>query len=160
MTTDTSGKTAGHFDILDGFPPDVVAIAAIGTISRANYETTLIPLVEQRIKSEGKIKLYYEIGEGFAGYTAGAMWDDAKLGMMHLASFARIAIVTDVEWIRMGVKIFAPIVPGEVSLFHLAEREAAKAWIAENRHAPDAGPRVAADHKIPPAEDMGTPDVS
>ncbi len=155
MTSDSSG----NFDVLDGFPPDVVAIAAKGTIGRSAYEGTLIPLVEQRIKAEGKIKLYYEIGERFEGYTAGAMWDDAKLGMMHLASFARIAVVTDVEWIRLGVKMFAPIIPGEVSLFHLAEREAAKAWIAENLHAPGDGPRVAADHKLRPAEDMGAPEV-
>lgn len=148
---------SGHFDVLDGFPADVVAVSARGKIDRVAYEKTLIPLIEARINAEGKVKLLYEIGDGFDGYTAGAMWDDAKLGLMHLAEFARVAVVTDIEWIRMGVKMFAPMMPAEVHLFHLAEREAAKSWITGNMPATDGGPRVAADRKLAANEDMGRP---
>ncbi len=148
----------GRFEILEGFPADVVAIEAHGLIDREAYEKTLIPLVEERIEREGKVKLLYVIGEDFKGFTAGAAWDDARLGLLHLADFARIAVVTDVEWIRLGVKLFAPLLRGRVRLFSLSELEEAKRWICENRPEPeeDAIP-VAADHKIPPLEDMIPP---
>jgi len=138
---------SGKFEVLGGYPADVVAVSAHGRIDRAAYEETLMPLVEERIKAEGKVNLLYEIGEAFEGYTAGAMWDDAKLGLMHLADFAKIAVVTDVEWIRLGIKMFAPMMRADVHLFHLAECADAKAWIAAYGPKPDAGPCVAVDHK-------------
>jgi len=146
-------EDTGRFDILDGFPLDVVAVSAKGKIGRKAYEETLIPLVEARIKAEGKIKLYYEIGPEFDGYSAGAMWDDAKLGMLHLADFARMAMVTDVGWIQMGVKMFNPLVRSEMRVFNLADKDAAIAWISDNSPVRDSGPQVAADHKIAPLED-------
>jgi len=147
----------GRFEILEGFPADVVAIEAHGLIDREAYEQTLVPLVEERIEREGKIKLLYVIGEDFKGFTAGAAWDDARLGLLHLADFARIAVVTDVEWIRLGVKLFAPLLRGRVRLFGLAEMEEAKRWICENRPEPEDEIPVAADHKIPPLEDKIPP---
>ncbi len=145
---------SGKFELLEGYPADVVAISASGKIDRAAYEETLMPLIERRIEAEGKVNLLYRVGEEFEGYTAGAMWDDARLGLVHLGDFARIAVVTDVEWIRMGVKMFAPMMRGEVHLFHLSEMDAAKAWITDRRAPGQDGPRVAADRKLATGGDV------
>ncbi len=153
-----SDKKSGHFEILEGFPPDVVAISAIGRIDRAAYEKQLIPLIEEHVAREGKVNLLYILGPEFEGYTAGAAWDDAKLGLLHLTDFARIAVVSDIEWIRLAVKMFAPLLKSRMRLFHLSELDQAKEWIQAYRPEQDDDKiEVAADHKIPPLEDMTPP---
>jgi hypothetical protein len=42
-----------------------------------------------------------------------------------------MALVTDVEWIRHAANAFGFLMPGELKIFALAEREAATAWAAE-----------------------------
>jgi hypothetical protein len=69
------------------------------------------------------------MGAEFEGYDAGALMADAGVGMSHLGSFERVAIVTDTEWLRGAVHLFAGFIPGEVRLFGTSESEAARAWI-------------------------------
>lgn len=145
----------GRFEVMEGLPEDVVGIVAHGKLTRAAYEGDLIPLIEARIAKEGKVKLLYVLGEAFEGFTAGAAWEDTKVGLLHLADFAKIAVVSDAEWIRMGVKLFAPMLRAPVSVFALDDLDAAKAWICANGAPERHGHDVAADHKIPPLEDKG-----
>ena len=145
--------TEGKFEILDDLPADVLAVRARGKITRADYEEVLIPAVKRMVQREGKVKLLYILGDGFEGLTTGAAWDDAKLGILHMGDFARIAVVTDVEWIRMGMKMFAPMLRAPVQVFHNAEIDAAKDWIAQDRPEAPHEPQVAADRKLPTLED-------
>lgn len=149
-----STQKSGYFEVLSTYPADVVAVQAHGCITGAAYEETLMPLVKERIQAEGKVKLLYIMGPDFDGFTASAAWDDTKLGLMHLGDFARMAVVSDGEWIRMGVKMFAPLIPGEVKVFSVAQMADADAWIRQSgqekvAHDMDA----AADGKILPLED-------
>jgi hypothetical protein len=155
MTKDKSGS----FSFDASFPADVIAVTAHGHITRTDYERDLIPKVLERIRAEGRVKLLYEIGADFAGFSAGAAWDDAKLGVMHLADFAKIAVVTDHEWMRLGTKIFAPLVPCPVHLFHMAERAAAKEWICAGAEEKPHKPGIDATHTIPPLEDRIPPEA-
>ncbi len=122
----------GRFEVLDGYPEDVIAFRAEGEITREDYEETLIPLAKEKIAAHKKIKLLYWIGEGFESFSAGAMWDDARFGFTHLGNFSKIAVVSDVEWIRQSVKVFAPLVPAPIQVFHNADIEDAKLWIGED----------------------------
>ena len=148
-------KEEPHFEVLNGYPADVLAIAAHGRICRTDYEDVLIPAFEEKVRTEGKVKMLFVFGEGFSGYSVGAAWDDAKFGLLHLPEMARLAIVSDVEWLRLGVKTFAPLIPCPVALFHTHELENAKHWIAEWHDEEEPGPEVAADHTLPTLEDMG-----
>jgi hypothetical protein len=123
---------AGRFVVLDGYPEDVVAIRAVGTISRADYEETLIPLLKQKIKAHEKVKMLYWCGAEFKGFTAGAMWDDGRFGLMHLGDFSKLAFVSDVDWLRKSMKLFSPLVRMPVQVFHNADIEDAKKWITES----------------------------
>jgi len=123
---------SGHFLTLGGYPDNVVAFRAEGVITRDDYEETLIPIVEKKIRAHGKIKLLYWCGEEFKGFSAGAMWDDARFGLMHLGDFLKIAVVSDIEWVRQSVKLFAPLVRAPVQVFHNSGIEDANRWITED----------------------------
>jgi hypothetical protein len=79
---------SGRFTLLDGYPDNVVALRAEGVITHDDYEQTLIPIIEERISALGKIGLLYWCGQEFEGFSAGAMWDEARFGLTHLGDFS------------------------------------------------------------------------
>ena len=110
---------------------------SFGNITSEDYETVLIPAVEEKLKNSDKVRLLYHLGEEFEGFQAGAMWDDAKVGLAHITEWEKIAIVTDVNWIRHAGKIFGFAIetmsaPGDVKVFHNYEIDVAIKWIGED----------------------------
>ncbi|MBU3030317.1 STAS/SEC14 domain-containing protein [Paracoccus marinaquae] len=118
--------------LLEDFPDDVIAIRAVGEVTARDYEDRLIPLVRKMAARHGKVRLLLQLGPDFENYTAGAMWDDARLGLTHWRSFERVAVVSDIGWITRSVKMFAPLMPAEVAVFPNEAMAAARAWISEN----------------------------
>jgi hypothetical protein len=116
-------------EALPDFPANVVAFACSGQVTRTDYATVLVPIVENALRQQEKLRLYYQIGAEFAGIDPGAMWEDFKIGVAHLSRWDRIAVVTDVDWIRHTIWIFSFLIPGEVRVFPTSETAAAREWI-------------------------------
>ncbi len=116
---------------MEGFPPGVVGVRATEEVTAEEYEQVLVPAIYRALADHDKVRLLYELEEE-VGYEAGAVWQDARLGLTHFASFERIAVVTDAKWLRKAVPVFSVLMPGHVRAFSLAERDAATAWVAEN----------------------------
>ena len=112
-------------------PDNVLGFSATGTVSAKDYESVIIPAVEALFARQIEARFLYHLGEQFSGFEAAAMWDDAKLGLKHLSGWERVAVVSDVEWIRAAVKIFRLAIPGQVRVFHNRELADARRWIAE-----------------------------
>jgi hypothetical protein len=124
------GAGEPHVTVMEGLPDDTVGISVAGVISAKDYSETILPLIEEKLARHGRVKLVYRIGPEFESFTAGAVWNDALVGLRHLAEFSRVAVVSDVGWIRHAVRAFAPLIPAEIHVFPDKELEAAKAWIA------------------------------
>ena len=114
-----------------GFPEKVVAFVCKGHVTKRDYETVLIPAVNKALKQAGKLRLYYQFDPGFSGIEAGAVWDDFKVGMEHLLRWERIAVVTDVDWIRYTIRVFSFVIPGVTKIFPVNEEAKAREWILE-----------------------------
>jgi hypothetical protein len=112
-------------------PENVIGFTAKGTVTANDYESVIIPAVEALFSRRSKVRFLYHLGEDFSGFEAAAVWDDTKLGMKHLGGWERLAIVSDVEWIRAAVKIFGIAIPAHVRLFHNRELAEATRWISE-----------------------------
>lgn len=119
----------GEFELLDGFPDDVVAIQLKGIITGKAYADKLVPLIDAKLEKHDHIKCLIVVDEAFISYTAGAAWDDMMLGIRHWNRFERIAVVTDIGWLRVSMRVFAPLIPAEFKLFELAQLDEAKGWI-------------------------------
>ncbi len=115
---------------LTGLPENVIGFSAHGKVTARDYELQVVPAVEQALVSHDKVRLLYQLSDDFDGFEAGALWEDAKVGLSHLAAWERIAMVTDLEWIRMATKAFGFAMPGEVRVFSNAELGAAREWLA------------------------------
>jgi hypothetical protein len=115
---------------LDGFPDNTAAFACHGHVTRKEYIKTLVPVVEAAFKNHDRVCLYYEIGPDFENVDLGAAWTDFTIGLEHWVRWKRIAIVTDVAWIKDMMWAFGFLIPGEVRLFTMAEKPAAINWIS------------------------------
>jgi len=70
-------------------PDEVVVLTAKGTVTGEDYENVLVPAIEERLKRHQKIGMLYHLGPDFTGFTAGAMWDDAKAGARYPTAFEK-----------------------------------------------------------------------
>lgn len=121
---------------IEGLSDNALGFSAKGKVTAEDYETVLIPAVEEKLKTHDKIRLLYHIGKEFKSFAAGAMWDDTKVGLAHITEWEKIAIVTDENWIRQAGKIFGMAmdtmsIPGDVKVFHNNEFDKAVEWIGE-----------------------------
>jgi len=119
----------GRFELIDGLPSDVLALEAIGIITAQDYSGMLIPLVEDKLKVHDRLKVLVLLGDHFIGYSEDAAWDDARFGVSHWFDFGKMALVTDLGWARHVAKLFAPLMPGGLRVFPVADLDAAKSWI-------------------------------
>ncbi|MEZ5449238.1 MAG: STAS/SEC14 domain-containing protein [Thiolinea sp.] len=85
--------------------------------------------MKEKLERHDKLNLLAVLGDEFGSYTAGAMWDDARLGFMHFTDFGKIALVTDIGWLRTSCKLLAPLMPAELQVFDEAQLEEAKGWV-------------------------------
>jgi hypothetical protein len=116
-------------DQISGLPDSVLGFTAKGTVTANDYESVIIPAVEALFSRQSKVRFLYHLGEDFSGFEAAAIWDDTKLGLKHLAGWEKLAVVSDIEWIRVAIKVFGLAIPGHVRVFHNCELAEAKRWV-------------------------------
>jgi hypothetical protein len=112
-------------------PRGVVGFTAEGTIHSDDYTGTLIPAVEELVRREGTARVLLVLGAAWTGYSAGAMFEDVKLGLEHLRAWERFALVSDADWIAHVATLFGWLTPGAVRSFPTSELDAATAWVSE-----------------------------
>lgn len=118
-------------EIIPQLPDHVLGFRAFGKVTGSDYEQVLIPAVDKALKTHLEINLVYHIGEDFEGFDATAVWDDAKVGLQHLTAWNRIAVVTDLSWIRTAIKAVGFVMPCEVQLYSHAQLDEALAWASD-----------------------------
>jgi hypothetical protein len=111
-------------------PNTVLGFKASGELTSDDYRDVLVPAVEGALRSQEKLRLLYVLGDEVTGFSAGAAWQDTKVGMAHITKWEKVAVVTDKEWLRHSVNIFGYLIPGEIKGFTAAEEEDARSWIA------------------------------
>jgi hypothetical protein len=117
--------------LISNLPASVVGVEAQGRVTATDYEQVLTPAVDtaEQAAVDGKVRLLYVLGSDFPDYTAGAAWEDAKLGLGRIRSWERIAIVSDAEWLRRAIHGLGWMMPGEVRVFGTTEANEARAWV-------------------------------
>jgi hypothetical protein len=109
-------------------PEGIIGFTVIGKLETEDYRDVLLPALE-RAASSGGIRILIQLPE-FEGFSPGAIWQDLKMGVENWSEWKRIALVTDIAWMRNGVEWFGWMTPGEVKHFPVAERDAAIDWLA------------------------------
>jgi hypothetical protein len=112
-------------EIVEGLPRNVVGFAVSGRLTMEDCRHVLVPAVEKSLKGHEKIRLYYELNSRFPG----ASWDELDLGQEHFSRCERVAIVTDIGWVRLTVKALRFLIPSEIRVFTTLEVDEGRDWI-------------------------------
>jgi hypothetical protein len=117
--------------LIADLPPGVVGVEAQGKVTSEEYEGVLVPAVEaaKSESADGRVSVLYVLGHDFPDYSAGAAWEDSKLGLGHLRSWRRIAVVTDADWLHHAIHGLGWLMPGEVKVFRPQHADDARAWV-------------------------------
>jgi SpoIIAA-like len=118
-------------EIISDLPSNTLGARCKGHVTRKDYENVLIPAVEAALKRNKKLRIYYEVAADFTAIDPGAVLEDIGTGMKHLAQWEKIAIVTDVDWIKHTAGAFAFLLHGNVKTFPLADAQEARDWLAK-----------------------------
>lgn len=113
--------------LLEQSKDDLVAFSISGNVSRSDYNV-MPPLLEERIKQHGKIRVYAEV-QDVEEYTLQALWEDIKFDMKHATDFSKAALVGDQKWIDWLTTMAKPFTTAKLRYFDYSERTQAWEWI-------------------------------
>ena len=119
-------------DIRPATGDGILELHMSGRITAADYDDVITPALDDALARHDRIRLLARIGPEFEGYTAGAAWADTRLGLRHWSGFERVAVVTDVDWVKTAVDLIGFALPGPVRLFAPGEADEARRWLTQS----------------------------
>ena len=121
-------------EAIPDMPPKTIGLRVWGEVTREDYVDVLIPATKKAVDDYGEIRLIFQAGPDFDRFSAGMIGTDVteglSFGVRHWSAWTRMAVVTDVEWLRRSMQMFGWMTPGEARLFALKELHWAKEWVA------------------------------
>lgn len=114
---------------INDLEPHVVGIHAIGEVTKEDVEGVLMPKIDELVQRQGEINYLLVLETDVKNWTAGAWWNDIKLGLKNFTKWNKVAVVTDqkgVEWFSDAFRFF---IPGKSKGFSLDQLDEAVAWI-------------------------------
>lgn len=149
-------------EVMKDLPEGVDGVRARGKVTKDDYESVLMPLLDEARSKGRRIRFLYHFGPDFESFTAGAAWDDMRVGFRYLRLFERCAIVSDTGWIRQASRAAAVMMPCPVQTFSEDQLKQAVTWLAApddetgltHKLLPDKGVLVLEVHRPLRAEDF------
>lgn len=106
---------------------DLVAFRISAHIDKNDYEV-MLPVLEEKIRQHGKIRVYAELIE-VETYSLKALWKEIKFDLKHLNDFSKAAIIGDAAWMDTLAVMARPFTSAEVKHFKSENRTEAWAWV-------------------------------
>jgi hypothetical protein len=113
-------------------PSHVAGVHATGEVRDEDFERVLVPLLDERINSYGRINFLLILDTNVSNFTAGALWKDLKLVLKHYRQWKKIAIVTDQKEVELFIDVFRFIIPGKSRFFPFNKLDEAVRWVSAN----------------------------
>ncbi|SIS66380.1 STAS/SEC14 domain-containing protein [Neptunomonas antarctica] len=115
--------------ILPDTAGDLIVVQASEKLTAEDYQNVLVPLINEKIGPYGPLRVVIYLDQSFSGMEAGAVWEDAKLGLEHTEDFLRLAVVGGPDWIEWATKLGNYLIKGETR--HFEERQFLQAlhWV-------------------------------
>jgi hypothetical protein len=117
-------------NFINELPEKVVGVEVTGNISKEEYDTKVVPRMNELAKRQGEINYLIVLKTDITGFDAGVWWDDFKMALNHFTKWNKVAIVTDHELIKAVTHLFGFAFPGEHQTFKLAEYDEALNWVS------------------------------
>jgi hypothetical protein len=124
------GRGGAMLERIDGLPEGVEGWRGLGTVSKHDLQREVAPTVSAAQRDKRRLRVLYELGRGFRGFTPGGAWQDTKLGIIATPVLEGAAVVTDLPVVRDVSRYFGFLMPYPLRVFRSSQREEAVAWLA------------------------------
>ncbi len=105
-----------------------LSVIASGKLTDFEYQSVLIPQLEQAIRQSGKINLLWKM-EDFQGWEIHAAWDELVLALKTRDAIERIALVGEEPWQQKLQKLLQPLTHAEVQYYDQDQYLQAQQWV-------------------------------
>jgi hypothetical protein len=112
---------------LHGLPNRIDGVRANGKVTKRDFDEVVLPMLEAARDDHRRIRLLYELAPSFDGFTAGAVWADARIGLQYLRLLERCAIVSESTATRDRAHAIGAMLPCPIHVF--PDRPGALAWL-------------------------------
>src|SRR5216684_2089735 len=116
-------------EIIEGLPQNVLGIVVRGRVTKYDCSEVLIPALEKACEWHHRLRLYYAIRSRYPG----AAWEELSLGIGHGPLWERVAVVSDVAWVKYTIQALRLLIPGEIRVFTTSQTPEGLAWIADTK---------------------------
>lgn len=116
--------------LLNDFPPYVLAYKASGTVGKEEYERIVMSKADEVVNNFGALNFIVRLETGMENYSVAALIDYLKISFKHIHRWNRMAIVSDQKTVRQFYDALSPLVPGKIIGFELKDFAAAKQWVS------------------------------
>jgi hypothetical protein len=119
---------------ISDMPPGTLGFRVSDLLAREDYVDVLVPPLRKAVDAGERLRVLYAIGPELHMEPSAVLQDvklEVDLGLRHRDAWERIAVVTDVDWLRRAFELFSWMVPGEIRLFGESDLEQAKAWLGQ-----------------------------
>lgn len=117
---------------IDDMPAGTIGFRASGKLTIEDYRDVLVPGLRGAVES-GEVRMLFVLSD-FEELEPRAWLEDAKtgieLGFLKHSAWKRSAIVSDAEWVKKAMRLFAWMTPGEVMVYDLDQEDEARTWVA------------------------------
>ncbi len=118
-------------EVITDMPAGTLGFRLSERLTREDYEV-LVPPLRSAVEAGRRLRVLYAIGPELH-MEPGAVMEDLKvevdLGIRHRDAWERIAVVTDLDWLKRAFAMFSFMVPGEMKLFAESGMDEAKGWL-------------------------------
>ncbi len=129
---------------IEGLPAGIDGVRCSGKITRADYDTVVVPLLDEVQREHRRLRCLVEV-DGFDGITPEAAFEDVKLGLRALGTFDGCAVVSDLAWVGPVMQVAGFLMPYPLRIFTQDRRAEAVAWLEGLPAGPSITHRVLAD---------------
>ena len=117
--------------LIESLPSGTLGFSCSGRLSGEEMQRRVIPSIEGALLEFDHVKVMVVFEPSFEGLSLEAVWDDTNFGLRHWDGLEKLAVVTNLGWVRNGMRALAVLLPCPVHLFSLEEQDNARRWLSE-----------------------------
>ena len=117
-------------------PAGIVGVRASAEVSKDDYDNVIVPLLAEAKREGRRVRFLFHIGAEFQRFTPSAALEDARIGMQYERTFERLAVVSDLDWVKAAATFTSTIAPCPVRMFANAQLQKAAEWLSERTKIP------------------------
>jgi hypothetical protein len=117
-------------ELMNGLPDNVIGIVGDVNISPKDYSTILMPALEDKRRRHNKIRLLYKLDKEYTRDELTTFFE-GEMCKSHANSFEKVALVSDICWLKGAVMLYKFLVPFSMKTFNSNEINKAKEWIGK-----------------------------